>query len=536
MARRFSFQQLMSIADQIEEVRADYRAGRDTRFQSKLTGVDAMGSGADYHYRNETQFLHMIERCRDYQRNDPIVGQALRRLVSNVVQTGFTLDVKTGDADVDSKLKDLWSEWSQDAERCHSEKEFSFAQIERMVLSSVMCDGDVFLLPLKNGSLQPIEAHRVRTPQRTKRNVIHGILLNDLAQRQEYWITKEDLDPWRVLSRVSDIRRVPAYGMDGERQVHHIYNPYRFSQRRGVPIMAPVADVIGMHDDTQFATLVKQQMAAMICILRSRDANYKPSGGTKFGQTSTETDNQGYTREIQGVGAGLDVAGEIGETLDAFSPQIPGPGYLEHSLLLLTFIAINLDMPVHMLLLDPSRTNFSGWRGAIDQARLRFREIQQWLVEKFHRPIYRWKVRQFVARSRFLQRAMEENPEINIFGHDWNPPSWPYLEPLTDASGDLLQQRNGLNSPRRIQANRGREWGVVAAEIVDDNALAIELAIKKSIEINSRYQATLGGNAVHWRELISLPTPDGINVSVTTSGYGAVTEGEETQTAERGAA
>lgn len=532
---RYSPQQMLSVAEQIDEIRADYKAAKDTRFQSKLTGVSAMGTGADYHYRNEPQFLHMIERCRDYQRNDPIIGQAIRRLVSNVVQTGFTLDVKTGDKDADARLQDMWADWSTDSKNCHSERELTFWQIEEMLLSTVMVDGDVFLLPLKNGSLQAIEAHRVRTPRRTTRNVVHGILMDDDARRQEVWITKEELDPFQVLGRVSDIKRYPVWGPDGERQVHQIYNPYRFSQRRGVPIMAPVSDTIGMHDDTQFATLVKQQMAAMICILRTRDANYKPTGAAKFGRTTTETDSQGYTREIQGVGAGLDVAGDPGETLDAFSPQIPGPGYLEHTLLLLTFIAINLDMPVHMLLLDPSRTNFSGWRGAIDQARLRFQQIQKWMIEKFHRPIYLWKVRQFLARSRYLQR-IAENPELNIFGHEWNPPSWPYLEPMTDASADLLQQRNGLNSPRRIQANRGRKWEVVAAEIVDDNAYAIELAIKKSVEINDRYREVLGGDAVHWRELISLPTPDGINVSVSTSGYNALAEGEDPTQQNQGAA
>jgi lambda family phage portal protein len=496
-----------------------------------LAGVNQMASGADYHYRNETEWLHIIERCRDYQRNDPIIGQAVRRLVSNVIQTGFTLDVKTGDPELDKELKDHWDQWAGDSDRCHSEREFTFAQIERIVLSSTVVDGDVFLLPLKNGSIQPVEAHRVRTPRMTTRNVIHGILLDDMARRREYWITKEDLDPWRQLTRVGEIERYKATGPDGERQVHHIYNPYRFSQRRGVSLMAPVSDIIGMHDDTQFASLVKQQVAAMICILRSRDEGFSPSGKSALGSTSTETDANGYMRTIEGVSAGLDIASAPGETLEAFAPQIPGPGYLDHTMMLLTFIAINLDMPIHMLLLDPSRTNFSGWRGAIDQARLRFREIQQWLVDKLHRPIYQWKVRQFVARSKRLQRLTDRLAPGAVFAHDWNPPSWPYLEPMTDASADLLIMRNGLNSPRRIFGSRGLEYGTVKTEAIEDLVFAFRVARDAARKFN--LEAEDDSERISMRELITFPTADGINVSVSTTGLDQVAQGDPTQSGER---
>jgi capsid protein len=99
---------------------------------------------------------------------------------------------------------------------------------------------------------------------------------------------------------------------------------------------------------------------------------------------------------------------------------------------------------------------------------------------------------------------------VQLFGHRWNPPAFAYLEPLTDASADLLQQRNALNSPRRIHAARGREWKDVATEIVADNGMAIVLALKQAEEINKQYPDA----KVHWRELVSLPTPDGVTVQI----------------------
>lgn len=497
-----------TVSQQMDRLRADYRAGKDTRFQSRLTGVSSIGSGADYHYRNEHQFLKMIERARHYQRNDAVVGQAVRRLSANVIQDGFTLDVNTGDPGLDRELRIRWEDWSSDPDQCHSEQEFTWQQIERMAFSHTVVDGDVLALPLKSGSLQMVEAHRLRTPSNTKRNVVHGVLLDNQARRKEYWLTKQDLNPLHALQRVSDIKPYSVRNTDGERQIFHLYDPARFSQRRGVTALAPCSEMVGMHDDIQFATLVKAQIAALIAIIHERGIEWESWQDNQKGGREYETEN-GYTKTIEGVSAGLEIYGDPGETIKTFSADVPSPEFVNHSHMILTFIAVNLDLPLAVLLLDPSNTNFSGWRGAIDQARLRFRQIQRWLISKLHGPVYRWKVRQWMASDPVIEGLIGK-PGINPFGHAWHPPTWEYIEPLKDASADLLQQRNGLNSPRRIQARRGREWNDVSTELVEDNSLAIRKALVEAARLNAEFP----GADIHWRELISLPTPDGVTVAV----------------------
>lgn len=500
-----------SLSAVFNDLRADFRAGKDTRFMSKLSGVSSLGSGADYHYSNEVQFLHMIERARYYQRNDPLIQQGVRRLVANVVQEGFTLDVNTGDEVLDDDIKARWNDWAQDADQCHSERELTFRQQEQLVLSTMIVDGDLLALPLKTGELQFVEAHRLRTPRNTRKNVINGVLLDGKARRTEYWVTRENLQARQGLTKVSDIIKYPARDSQGKRQVNHIYSPFRFSQRRGVTALAPVAETIGIHDDIQFSTLVKTQMAAMIAIIKERDSEYRGPSDLQYGNQSTE-DVSGYTRTLEEIQAGVEIAGNPGERVVGFSPNIPNPEFFPHAMMVLTFIAINLDLPVHVFLLDPSRTNFSGWRGAIDQARLRFRQLQLMLSEVFHQRTYKFKLMQFIETDAAIASAAQRG-DIDIFKHRWNCPGWPYLEPMKDAAADLLQQRNALNSPRRIQAMRGREWNDIVAEIVEDNSTAIRAAKREAASINQ----SEGGDPVHWRELISLPTPDGVTVNIDNS-------------------
>jgi lambda family phage portal protein len=473
------------------ELKNDYAAGTNTRYRPAPRGVQISGSGADYHYRSETKFLRAIERSRFFDRDNMVVGQGVNRLCANVVQDGFTLDVRTGNKSIDKELSERWSEWANDPEACDYEGEKTFRKMESLVLRSVIVDGDVLALPLRDfGSLQMVEAHRLRTPSNTRKNVVHGVEMADSARRERYWITKEDLDPILSLSRVSDVKQVEARDELGNRQVFHVYLPTRFSQRRGVTAFAPVVDAIGMHDDLQFATLVKAQVASCFAIFEELDiaigAGGAKPGTIRTGSQTTEANADGTQRTVEGVAPGMRVTGSPGVKLTGFSPNIPNPEFFPHATLILTFIAVNLDLPVAVLLLDPSNTNFSGWRGAIDQARMRFRTIQADLREGFHTPVYKWKVRQWMEESDRLRSAFLKLGE-KMFWHRWNPPTWRYIEPNKDAAADDLRTSRGLISRRRRAAEQGYDGEELDAEIIADNGALLELAIKEAARLRGKY-------------------------------------------------
>lgn len=508
MPRRRDQRPAPSLGEAFYDLKSEFRMGTDSRFHSRLKGVDPSGSGADYHYRSERQWLHMLERARFYRRDDQVIAPAVRRLVANVVQDGFTLDVQTGDDELNLALKDRWYAWAGDRDQCHSEGELTFQQMERMAFDAVITDGDLFLLPLKSGAVQPVEAHRVRTPSGSSRkNLVHGVLVAEgSARRQEYWITKEDLGLDGALRRVQDVTKVPVRDKDGRRQVLHLYDPVRFSQRRGVTAFAPISFTAGGFDDLQFASLVKQQIGAFITLLRTRDQNFAPDGADGAIGERTEEYAQGFIRVLEGIGAGLDIGGQPGEKLEMFASNVPGPGFREHSLLLLTFVAINLDLPLAVLLLDPSETNFSGWRGAIDQARMRFKQLQQWLIGVMHTPLYEWKVRQWLATDAELL-ALAERPGVLPFAHCWNPPRWSYIEPHKDAAAAELQHKQLLAPMRLLQADLGRDWDEVSTQIVEDNAMII----RKAIQARNLITQEFPGETLDWREILRLPTADTVS-------------------------
>lgn len=500
-----------NVATMYAEMRSEFRAAKASRFSSQLTGVSPMGSGADYHYRVEYQYLHMVERARHFERNDPVVGQALRRLVSNVVQDGFLPDPSTGNDELNTIFKQLWLEWSQDPNSCHSEGEMTFHQMEKLSLRSAIRDGDLFHLLLDKGSMQPVEGHRPRSPFRTTRNVVNGILMDDSARRIEVWIAKENLSPMAAV-KYGDISRYAIRDQQGNRQILQVYFPDRFSQRRGVTAFAPVADIIGMHDDLQFSTLVKAQLASLLVILREQHkdtapgANQGPPIGGNIPSSSEITMQPGGVQKIPGVQAGIDYLAPPGQTITGFSPDIPNPSFFEHAHMLLGFISVNLDLPLQVMLLDPMRSNFSSWRGAIDQARIRFREIQADLVNQLHRPTWRWKTSQWASQSLALRKMINNNPLWQ--SHDWRLPSFQYIEPQKDAQADSTQSTAFLASFRMLHGKRGLDWDDVAPQIVGDRGILIRAAMQLADKLNKEFPEA----EITWRDVLS-PSLGGITSS-----------------------
>lgn len=516
--------ELESIVEQFRELRADYDAAKQTRFKRKRTGVHPTGSHADYHYRTWTAYAQIMETARDLFRNHVLIGQGVRRLVANILRGGFTLDVWTGDSGLDQELVARWYEWAEDPEQCDRQGEQCFASMAKLVLQHTIVDGDVISLPTRDGSVQLIEAHRLRTPSNTKRNVVHGVLLDEYRRRLEYWITKEDVSPLATLSRVGDVTQYPARAMDDltgrmERQVLHHYMPDRITQTRGITALVPVVDTAGMGDDLMFAQLVKAQMAACVTILRevSGGTTLPPALGGQGMGIEQDTRPDGTIRQIVGWQPGMEIFGYPGEKLTGFSPNVPNAEFFNHANLILSIVAVNLDLPLAVLMLDPSNTNFSGWRGAMDQARQRFQEIQRWLIESFHTPIYRWKVRQWAAEDPAIRSRLEETVRrkklgtdgVDVFGHVWHAQEWPYIEPTQDALGDVIQERNLLISPRRRAARRGLDFDDLTTEIVEDRAKVIEKAHAKAEELNSRL-----GLSLTWKDVAMWPMPEGINLSL----------------------
>ncbi len=489
------------IASLFDSIRADYDATRQSRFIRRRTGVAPLGGSADYHFRSESKYYDLIEQARDMDRNDGLVGTLADRRVDNIVQQGFTLDVKTGDKALDQDLWARWQAFASDPERCDIAGEMCWHEMERFICRAESVDGDIVIVGTEDGPLQVIEAHAIQTSSRID-NTFLGVTRDQYGRRLQYHV-RYDLNEQ---GQKSDSVPIDVRNDDGVRQLFHVYNPKRVSMTRGVTQLAPVFSLSGMLEDINFAKLVQQQIVSCFAIFRKLAAGTQdlPSVDGVYGESSTESTATG-TRQLEGISPGMEIIGRAGEELQGFSPAVPNSEYFQQVKLILQIIGVNFGLPLCLVLMDGSETNFSGWRGAVDEARKGFVSDQENLVRRAHGPVYRWWLYREIETDAALKK-MQRKSGIDIFGHKWNLPTWSYIEPVADAEGDTKQLQSALTSPRRMHAARGKDWETIADEIIEDNTYAIERAQRKADAINAAFP---NGPALTWRDLIPLPMPAG---------------------------
>lgn len=517
-----------AVAIGFDQAHAEYRVAKSSKARSRARGVNFMGSGADYHYRSEADYLRIMELARDTDRHDQVVGQGVNRLVDMIFRDGMLCDPMTGNEDLDKILADDWRKWSSDRDACDISGKLSLHALARMAARHRVIDGDMQVLLLKSGHLQAVEGHRLRTPRnainkRRKDKVVHGVVMDRHRRPYEYWFTKDDIAVNTTVDRVSDMVKVPAYTKDADgkkhRNVLHIFQPDRVSQTRGVSALARIMETAGQHDDLQWATLVKAQTAACFAILLEQAADKTlPTMGAQLGERSTETSADGFVKIMDQIAPGMVYRGGPGEKLQGYAPNVPNESFFQHSRLILTFIAINLGIPVMVLLLDPSETNFSGWRGAMDAAKVSFRRFRLEMVEQFYRPIYEWRVRRILARNpEAAALALEEG--VDPFRHEWKPPYDPYIEPLKDGMADKLLVDEGLDSRRNVLMRRGLDIEEIDRARIADQRRVITMAVETAQEMAEDFPDA----GVSWRDLIggrevvetkggkeATPTPEGL--------------------------
>lgn len=499
----------------LRDVKADYEASKRTsRFQRRRRGIPSMGAGGDYHYRAESDFLWMSEVARDMYRNDPVIGQLTDRAVINWIGSGLTPDPDTGDKALDKELKERWCEESEEPDDCDLAGELTFHEQELMFGREMLVAGDVFGVFVEGGTVQMLESHRCRSPYRTQRNIVHGIELDRITRRRKMaYFTKEPVDAFAEQSRITikDLEFVPFRREDGEANVMQVYSPKRCSQTRGITAYAPIITQAGMFDDLNFAHLLKAQLNAFWLMVRKRDQTFFDAN-PNLQRLGVPDSYLSGSRRVEQVAPGSEIEANPGESIEPWNPNTPPAEFFNHARLILTLIGINLGMPLVITLMDASETNFSGFRGAVDQARMGFRHNQRIMRSRFHRPYYRNKLNFWADYDLALARQRERLGKAYL-NHKWAVPGWPYIEPLGDAKADLIRTAHMQSSPRRIAVERGFDWDEIVAETVEDRAAAIRLGCAEAQKLNKDFNLS-GNDMVSWRDIAPLPAPTGVTVSL----------------------
>jgi lambda family phage portal protein len=405
----------------------------------------------------------MRDRARTLERNNEIAAGLLNRTVENVVgPKGFQLQVTANNpawspqqnAAWNAKAQSLMEHWFTTADISG----LTWVEHQKTVFRSCLRDGDCGVILDDDGYLQGVEADLIANPdekdQPDDAQILFGVETDAFNNAKAYWVTP--------LPSGQGDDQPPAVRI-AEQNFIFVANRTRFGQLRGETVYATIFDLLDQINKWKQPTL----MAAMVAACFGVAITKNDGGASLFTTANAATNSAGQSQTQINLEPGSVQYLNPGEKVETINPANPGHNFPANLTAMVRLAGLPFGMPLELVLLDFSKTNYSSSRASLQQAYRKFQAWQQMFIDRYLKRVYQWRISKFIKAG-----LLDPHPEP--WAHRWISQPWPYLDPQkeltaiqmgidigTDTLTDVLQAQ-GHNIDEYI-TRRGAEIKKLAA-------------------------------------------------------------------------
>jgi lambda family phage portal protein len=391
------------------------------------------------HPLNRYRLTRMRDRARDLERNNVLATAMLDRAVENVIYTGILPCPGTPDKDFNKEVRRKFVAWFDEAE---IRGLMDMSDLQQIVFRSMLRDGDVGVAMVEGAgdlALQVIEGDLIDTPygQLNNPRMVDGIEFDDYGRPLVYHcLTVTPTTGKRLESKIDakDFCWLPRMK--------------RATAVRGEPAYAPVFDKFDQIDGLADAVVVAGRVAACQALLIK-----KAGAATGFNALGTQTSSTNTSQKLQSMEPGMVHYLNPGEEVVTVNPTQPQQQFGDFLANFVRLIGICVGLPLEILLLDFSRTNYSSARAALLQLQRAARPHQKRFIHRILRPIYVRRIQRWIDEGELKVPAGIPDP----LKHSWIPPGWAWVDPQKDIAAALMAIDGNLDSRENIIASHGRE-------------------------------------------------------------------------------
>lgn len=449
----------------------DARIGYRSVFTARSNGeIATAGSGAA-HEKYDRKFA--VDMSREYYRDNAIYAGMINRLVSYIIGSGFQLQTRTHNKEFNDQLEKLWAEfWLSPEIRGMSGKD-----VAEMVCREILLAGDCGVLKTEYGLLQLIEAEQIVSSANK-----YGIDIDRYGKPTAYYVA-----PYNENGYISPGEAQPVSPDD----MVFVANLERPSSIRAVP---PGQSSFNML--MRLGDILDSEVQCWETLSRVALAITRADAGTEDFDTSDDDEYSNLVPElkIKNFDGAMIFEGSPGDEVKGIDRNIPGVNFQQSLYAFLRMVGLSFGMPLEVLILDWSKSNYSQSRAVIEQA---FQTIQRWqqkLVNDFFDRVCDWKIEEWVSAG-----VLEVPEDVTNIDYEWITPSFPWLDQLKEAQSQELKMKLGLATHAEVCAELGHE----RTDIVTARRLEIENAIEIAAEIKGKH-----GVDVDWRIFAGLESKD----------------------------
>lgn len=396
----------------------------------------------------------LVAHARQLSRDNLLYSGPIDRQVGYIIGNGFQLQAKTADKKWNALAESLWADFWR---RPDVVGVFSGRAIEQLVCKELLTCGDVGILLTDELRLQIFESEQIKG--RTFGS--DGIERDQRTGKVTgYWVTMYGQDGQPVLAQARKVN------------VEHflfISKPDRPSSIRAVPpgqASFPMLDRINDMCDSEAAAA---QLLARVVLSVTR------AGGSAAAYATSEDDpskagidTAQLTTRITELDHSLIYNGEPGDEIKGIDRNIPGKDFTASVTMFLRLLGMSIGLPLEVMLLDWTKSNYSQSRAVLEQAAVTFRGWQLLIEEGFHQRVYRWFVDQSIANN--VLPTIDDR-----YAHEWIKPNVPWIDQKKEAEAKGGMIDRGFTSLSQVTKSLGqdREELLVTLEREADDAAAI---------------------------------------------------------------
>ena len=420
-------------------------------------------------------------RSRDLVRNNQYAKRYVSLLKTNVIGgKGFGLQVKALDTvgkldeTGNTAVEQAFMQWGKLGNPTVDGR-MNWVDAQRLCLETLARDGEVFVVKHRgNGfkdsfAIEFIESDQVDETKNEKlangNEIRMGVELNKFKKPVAYHFLSYhpgDYD-FTTMSVSKKTIRIPAD------RVIHIFMPLRSGQTRGEPWMSPAMSGLKQLGAYIEASLVAARVGA------SKMGFFTSPGGDGFiaddldGQVPLMDAEPGTFHQLPN-----------GVDFKTFDPQNPNNEFESFHKSVLKSVASALGISYTSLSNDLEATSYSSIRQGALEERDYYRDVQQFMIEHFVRPVF----------EGWLESAME----INSFGiplrqydrfsnaAEFRGKGWSWIDPLKEMNASVVGLKSGILSIQDVASQYGKDAEELMSQIQRDKNLADQFGIKYALE------------------------------------------------------
>lgn len=423
-----------------------------------------MGGSGD-RFANPTQLKRLRRTGRGLLRNNFLVGGLTEFWITQIVGDGPQLSVETSDNRFNREAENRMSRWLE--VKCDVRHQHTMTDLLRLSLKTLAGAGGMVFGQGRGGKLTYAEPEQIVNPRGDEnvpegRRVWNGVEVNRDGAAQAYHIA-----PWDKRGRRPDKTQTVRWSA---RKAWHLYNPMRFSQSRGVPILTPMMVLAKHGKDFLDTEVIRAQVAACFSVLRKTGHPGEVArGGRELAGRSAddEDDDRPEVEENIRPGGIIDLMAGQDEDVEVLDPSTPVSSVGDFLGTLSRFSMFVLGLPLESLFFTDA--TYSGGRLARLVAQRQFKFWQKYLRDHLLRPVYRWKILQWMnmdARSSWWGIRPPEG-ESSPFDHRWYMPKWPWVDPKKEQGANQIGRMIGDTTLPELIRKQGRDPERVTQEKIN---------------------------------------------------------------------